>query len=126
MRKAAKIVSTAVSVAALLGSMTLMPATASAAEHKAMSNVEQGKMIAFNKKLGNCLACHQIAGGNMAGNIGPALKNMKARYPDKAALRARIWDETKFNPNTVMPPFGRNHILTESQIDKVVDFIYTL
>jgi sulfur-oxidizing protein SoxX len=126
MRKAAKIISTAASLAALLGSMSLMPATASAAEHMAMSNVEQGKMIAFNKKKGNCLACHQIAGGNMAGNIGPPLVGMKARFPDKAKLRAQIWDATKMNPNSVMPPFGRNHILTESEIDKVVDFIYTL
>jgi sulfur-oxidizing protein SoxX len=51
---------------------------------------------------------------------------MKVRYPDKSLLRDRIWDETKYIPTTVMPPFGRNKILTEKEIDEVVDFIYTL
>jgi sulfur-oxidizing protein SoxX len=126
MRKAAKRISTAASVAVLLGSMALMPATSSAAESKSMSPVEQGKAIAFNRKKGNCLACHQMDDGNMPGNIGPPLVAMKSRYPNKAALRAQIWDATKVNPNSVMPPFGRNHILTEDEIDKVVDFVWTL
>jgi sulfur-oxidizing protein SoxX len=51
---------------------------------------------------------------------------MKARFPDKAVLRAQIWDSTKNNPNTMMPPFGRHEILTEAEIDKVVEFIYSL
>jgi hypothetical protein len=36
-----------------------------------------------------------------------------------------IFDETKRNPLTVMPPFGRNLILTKQEIDSVVDFLYT-
>jgi sulfur-oxidizing protein SoxX len=88
--------------------------------------VEQGKEIAFDRKKGNCLACHQIEGGDLPGNIGPPLVAMKARYPDKSRLRAQIWDATRINPNTVMPPFGRHQILSESEIDKVVEFIYTL
>jgi len=87
---------------------------------------KDGKAIAFDRNLGNCLACHKIAGGTAAGTIGPPLIGMKARFPDKAKLRAQIWDATKANPESPMPPFGRNHILTEKQIDKVVDFIYTL
>ncbi len=51
---------------------------------------------------------------------------MKQRYPDKQLLRKRIWDETEFNPYTVMPPFGKHKILTEDEIDQVVDYIYTL
>ena len=86
----------------------------------------QGQTIAFDKRKGNCLACHVIAGGDSAGNIGPELKNMQARYPDKALLRQRIWDNTQFNPMTVMPPFGRHKILNEYEIDLVVDYIYTL
>jgi len=30
------------------------------------------------------------------------------------------------NPLTVMPPFGRNRILTPKEIDAVVDFLQTL
>jgi sulfur-oxidizing protein SoxX len=30
------------------------------------------------------------------------------------------------NPNTMMPPFGRHEIMTEAEIDKVVEFIHSL
>jgi len=129
MRKTAKLISTAASLAALLGSLALVPAGAANAagnDKAAMSAVEQGRKIAFNRKLGNCLACHQMGDGTMAGTFGPPLVAMKSRFPDKAKLRAQIWDATVANPNTSMPPFGRNKILTESQIDKVVDYVWTL
>lgn len=85
-----------------------------------------GKTIAFDRTKGNCLACHVINGGESPGNIGPELSNMKQRYPDKQLLRKRIWDQTEFNPYTVMPPFGKHNILTEEEIDQVVNYIYTL
>ena len=85
-----------------------------------------GKEIAFDRSKGNCLACHVIADGESPGNIGPELINMQQRYPDKSILRDRIWDETKYNPSTVMPPFGKYRILNEKELDKVVEFIYTL
>ena len=88
-----------------------------------------GKSLAFDRKKGNCLACHAIPSEPKAespGNIGPPLVNMKARYPDRDKLRARIWDETAFNPESVMPPFGRNKILTEEEIDLVTDYIQGL
>ena len=127
MRQPSSIITTAASVAALLGSLMLAPAAATAAEEtKAATAVEQGKEIAFDNKKGNCLACHQVAGGELPGNIGPPLVAIQARFPDKAKLRAQIWDSTKANPNSMMPPFGRHKILTEDEIDKVVEFIYTL
>ena len=110
---------------ALAGGLMLLPATGVAAEEGA-SAAEQGQKIAFDRKKGNCLACHQIEGGSLPGNIGPPLIAMKARFPDKAKLRAQIWDSTKTNPNSMMPPFGRQRVLSESEIDKVVEFIYTL
>ena len=85
-----------------------------------------GQAIAFDNRKGNCLACHAIAGGESAGNIGPELKDMQVRYPDKALLRQRIWDNTMFNPRTGMPPFGKHKILSEQEIDLVVDYLYTL
>jgi len=88
-----------------------------------------GRSIAFDKKLGNCLACHAIpseAKAESPGNIGPPLMNMKERYPDRAKLRAKIWDATASNPDAVMPPFGRNKILTEQEIDLVTDYIQGL
>jgi L-cysteine S-thiosulfotransferase len=88
-----------------------------------------GRSIAFNTKLGNCLACHAIPSDRKAeapGNIGPPLVNIKERYPDRAKLRAQIWDATVANPNSSMPPFGRNKILTEQEIDLVTDYIQGL
>ena len=124
MRQSAKIIlSTASVVALVLGSFTLTPKTVNAEEKSA---VEQGKEVAFHRKKGNCLACHKIAGGSLPGNIGPELVNMKARYPDKSKLRAQIWDATTVNPNTIMPPFGKHKMLSEEEIDLVVEFIYTL
>ncbi len=88
--------------------------------------VSKGKEIAWDSRKGNCLTCHMIEGGEQVGNNGPPLMMMKARFPDKADLRAQIWDPTNRNPMTTMPPFGRNHILTEEEIDLVVEYIYTL
>jgi sulfur-oxidizing protein SoxX len=89
-------------------------------------DVAEGKKVAFDRKKGNCLACHMIADGALPGNIGPPLIAMKARFPDKAALREQIWDPTVANPNTMMPPFGKHQILSEKEIDLITEFIYTL
>ncbi len=123
MRKTAKLITSASAVATLLGALAMTPQLVIAADK---SVIEEGKAIAFDRKKGNCLACHQIEGGSLPGNIGPPLVSMQARFPEKAKMRAQIWDSTKNNPNTMMPPFGRHEILTEREIDKVVEFIYSL
>lgn len=92
----------------------------------AASRVERGKELAFERRKGNCLACHVIEGGELAGNYGPPLVVMGARYPDRDLLKEQIWDAEVRNPDTRMPPFGRNKILTEEEIDLVVDFLLTL
>ena len=90
------------------------------------ADLAAGKKIAFDRKKGNCLACHHIEGGKVAGTIAPPLVGMKARFPDKAKLRAQIWDSTVANPNSIMPPMGRHKVLSEKEIDLVTDFIYSL
>ena len=99
---------------------------AKAKEAKPTTPIEQGKEIAFDRKRGNCLACHKIADGPSPGTIGPPLVAMQQRYPDKAKLRAQIYDPTVANPNTVMPPFGKHGVLTAAELDKVVEFIHSL
>jgi|GEM_PF-890472 len=86
----------------------------------------KGKEIAFDRRRGNCLACHAIPGGVSPGNIGPPLIVMNKRFPSKEKLREQIWDPGQANRNTMMPPFGRHMILTEDEIDKVVEFVWTL
>jgi L-cysteine S-thiosulfotransferase len=124
MRLPAHLIKTTVSVAALLGCLGLLsPIIASAADDV---NIEKGKQLAFDRKKGNCLACHQIEGGTLAGNIGPPLVAMKARFPDFEKMKAQIADPRINNPNTIMIPFGPNGVLTKSEIDLVAEFIYTL
>lgn len=112
-------------IAATLASMSLgtLSIGASAAE---MSAVEQGKQVAFDRRKGNCLACHMVDDGALPGNAGPPLVAMKARFPDKAKLREQIWDPMIRNPTTIMPPFGKHNILTEKEIDLIVEYLYTL
>jgi sulfur-oxidizing protein SoxX len=103
----------------------MMSITASAGPACAQSATE-GQKIAFDRGKGNCLTCHEIKGGDLPGTIGPPLKDIKSKYPDRNDLVAIVTDETKRNPLTVMPPFGRNRILTEQEISAVVDFLQTL
>lgn len=84
-----------------------------------------GQQIAFDRSKGNCLACHQIEGGEAPGTIGPPLVGMHVRYPDQAKLRAQIWDATAINPETPMPPFGKYQILTDEELDQLVEFIWS-
>ena len=93
---------------------------------RAQSAAAEGQKIAFDRSKGNCLTCHDIKGGDLPGSIGPKLENIKAKYPDRNDLVAILTDETTRNPQTVMPPFGRNRILTEREINAVVDFLQTL
>jgi len=101
------------------------PTPKECAAHPTDSAVKGG-CIVINRGLGNCMACHVIAGTTMDGNVGPALKNMREHFPNKAALAAQLYDPTIKNPQTAMPPFGKNHILTKAQIREVVDFLWTL
>ncbi|MFK4512117.1 sulfur oxidation c-type cytochrome SoxX [Bradyrhizobium daqingense] len=108
----------------LLLLLTIAAGLASPAQ--AQSAVDEGRKLAFDRSKGNCLTCHVIKGGDLPGTIGPELKDMKARYPDRNELVAIIFDETKRNPQTMMPPFGRNRILTDQEISAIVDFLQTL
>ena len=124
MRLSAHIIKTTASVATLIGCLGLLtPLTVSAADD---ADLTKGKELAFNKKKGNCLACHDIAGGRLPGNIGPPLVAMKARYPDYEKLKSQISDARKNNPNTIMIPFGPHSVLSAKEIDLISKFIYTL
>jgi len=90
------------------------------------ANEMEGNTIAFDRKKGNCLACHAMEGGDMAGNIGPPIIAMKTRFPDRAVLKAQIWDATAKNSISIMPPFGKHQILSDIEIEKLMDYLYTL
>ena len=94
---------------------------------QALADIEKGRKITSRDGGGNCIACHAMANGDeLPGNLGPALADISRRFPDRDDLRARVWDATAFNPISSMPPFGKHRLLSEEQIDDVVDFLYTL
>ena len=106
--------------------LALLPLTGATEAARAQSAVAEGQKLAFDRGRGNCLTCHDIRGGELPGTIGPPLQNLKSKYPDRDELVAIVNDETKRNPLTMMPPFGRNRILTEQEINAIVDFLQTL
>jgi sulfur-oxidizing protein SoxX len=140
MRKSLSLVAAA-GAALLVGNLALMPAASAeaplptdkqCAKNKPTDNVTKGWCVMINRKKGNCLACHDVITKRFppdfpaAGNIGPPLVSMKARFPDAAKLRAQIWDPTEINPNSSMLPFGRHKVISEQDIDNIVEFLYTI
>ena len=115
-----------ITAASLMCSLGLITPVVHADAITDAADIEAGKKVAFNKKKGNCLACHAISGGKLAGNIGPPLVAMKARFPDFEVLKNQISDPRVKNPNTIMPPFGPHGIITSSEIRMIAKFIHTL
>ena len=94
--------------------------------------VMKGWCVTINRRKGNCLACHQIVTDKWpavlppGGNIAPPLVAMKQRYPDKDKLRSQIWNALEFNNHSVMPPFGKHKLISEEEIDNIVEFLLTI
>ncbi len=51
---------------------------------------------------------------------------MKARFPAKGKLGEQIRDVAERDPNSMMPPVGRQGVLTEEGINVVIEYIQTL
>ncbi|MDH3638344.1 MAG: sulfur oxidation c-type cytochrome SoxX [Gammaproteobacteria bacterium] len=102
-------------------------------KNKPTETVTAGWCAAIIRQKGNCLACHYVTTQRPwpetlapGGNIAPPLVSMKTRFPDKAKLRAQIWDSTQANPQSSMPPFGKHGLLSESEIDAIVEWLQTI
>jgi sulfur-oxidizing protein SoxX len=102
---------------------------------------ERGRAIAGDPLRGNCLACHQlpIPEEDFHGNLGPPLAGIAARQ-STGMLRLHIVDQSRFNPETVMPgyyrPFEQLHrvaaefrgrtYLSAQEVEDVVAYLATL
>lgn len=101
-----------------------------------------GAKVFVDRKLGNCLACHEVSALKKElfhGNVGPSLDGVADRWKP-AELRAIVTDAKHvFGPETVMPGFyslnvGINvrkdlvgkTILTAQQVEDVVAYLETL
>jgi sulfur-oxidizing protein SoxX len=99
---------------------------------KDADSIVKGWCAAITRRAGNCLACHQAivnpwpAGFPTGGNIAPPLVAMATRFPNRDDLRAYIWDPTAKNPRTSMPPFGRHKLISEADIDNIVDWLLSI
>ncbi len=89
-------------------------------------NVKVGQALALDRGKGNCLACHTLKGGDAPSSVGRELVDMKRRFPNRADLVEILTNEPMRNSIAPMPAFGRNRILTEAEIEKIIDFLYTL
>lgn len=105
----------------------MLPASSCAAADE--DRIEEGRQLAQDFRKGNCLACHSMPTDPTAitkANIAPPLSHMHDRFGSRDALRSQIWDAGQRNPNTVMPPFGKHRILTNDEIELIIDYLYTL
>lgn len=104
-------------------------------------NPERGRVLAYERKKGNCLACHKmpIPEEQFHGNIAPNLAGVGSRYSE-GQLRLRLVDMKVINPVTLMPGFYKNPDelnrvmkefqgktpLTAQEIEDVVAYLGTL
>jgi sulfur-oxidizing protein SoxX len=103
---------------------------------------KEGAKIVADRRLGNCLSCHQIdvlRGEEFHGDVGPPLDGVAGRW-DTATLRMIVVNPKKvFGEETVMPAFYRvdglnrvrpefvgKPILSAQQVEDVVAFLTTL
>ncbi len=120
--------------------LVLLLTPAAMAQGDAPNAAARGEAIALNRSQGLCVLCHALPGQNPAlqGNIGPPLAGVGSRL-DATALRQRLLAPERFNPDTVMPAYGRvdglqqvaaaqrgQPLLAEAQIDDLVAWLGTL
>ena len=98
----------------------------------AQGNAVTGRALFAEERKGNCSACHKTptdASQMGASNIGPALEGIRQKYAalaDRLRLRDSIRERSIVNPSTIMPPYGKHRILTDSEIDDIVAYLETL
>lgn len=100
----------------------------------------RGREIVQDRERGNCLVCHAapLPDRDMHGTLGPPLDGVGVRY-SAGALRLRIVNAKKINPQSVMPayysmqglyrvltPYRNKPILTPQEVEDVVAYLVTL
>ncbi len=90
-------------------------------------NPENGKKLIDDRQHGgSCLACHVFPNASLPGNIGPDLSMVGLWGRSDEHLFNYIYDPRQFNPNTVMPPWGKHKLFTKDEIKDIVAYLKTL
>ena len=99
-----------------------------------------GKQIFHDREKGHCLLCHALAqsDGLFQGNIAPELSDIGLRLTS-GQLRLRIVDNTRINPQSIMPPYFRTEhlvqvarqfeaktVLSAQEIEDLISYLETL
>lgn len=100
-----------------------------------------GRAVFANRKLGNCLACHQnsdLSEEGFHGEVGPIMDGVADRWTE-AELRGIVVNSKMMFEGTIMPSFYRTEngarpldtfagktILTAEQVEDVVAYLLTL
>lgn len=73
----------------------------------------RGRQLVLDRERGNCLICHQVRvdGQPFQGDLAPPLDGVGRRL-SPGQIRLRLVDQSRLNPDTVMPPYHRLERLT--------------
>ncbi|HZP98157.1 MAG TPA: sulfur oxidation c-type cytochrome SoxA [Reyranella sp.] len=89
----------------------------------------KGQKLAFDRSRGGgCLACHVMGSGTqeVPGNVGPDLSLIGGAGRSDQYLFNYVFDARVYNPQTVMPPWGKHGFYSEDEIKDIVAFLKTL
>jgi sulfur-oxidizing protein SoxA len=89
---------------------------------------KKGRALYRARAKGPCTGCHLIPGDDVwpAGSVGPDHSALADRKLPDQYLYQLIYDPRAVFPNTSMPPWGTQGILTPEEIVHLVAFIQTL
>ena len=100
-------------------------------------DAQRGAAIAASRSSGLCVLCHAMPGANplQSGTLAPSLDGVGVRLT-RAQLRERLLAPERFNPQTLMPSYGRSEgfervalarrgqpLLDAQQIEDVVEWL---
>ena len=89
----------------------------------------KGRKLAFDRKRGGgCLACHVMGPSRqeVPGNVGPDLSLIGNAGRSDQYLFNYVFDARVYNPQTVMPPWGKHGFYSQDEIKDIVAFLKTL
>ena len=98
----------------------------------------RGREVFVSREGGHCVLCHAAPGVAIAGDVGPPMAGIGARYT-VPQLRLRVADITQVRRDSVMPTFHRTEglervapelrgkpALSAQQVEDVVAYLSTL
>lgn len=119
---------------AVMGDAIPLPLTGKAGD------AARGRRIVLDREAGNCLICHKVPepAELFQGDLGPDLGGIGKRLT-AGQIRLRLVDQSRLNPQTLMPPYHRVDrlnrvaakfkglpVLTPQDIEDVAAYLGTL